>query len=171
MSHVAFCSVSSVAQANTIVERLKASGIPNEHISVVMADNAKTRQFAVENQTKAPEGAVTGGTTGMAIGGALGWLTGIGALAIPGLGPLIAAGPIMAALSGAAAGGLVGGLAGALVGMGIPEYEAKEYEERLHRGESIITVSTMTEEDNARVERIFHEAGAEHVHSNHGVSA
>ncbi len=120
MSHIAFCTATSASQANTIVDRLKASGISNQHISVVMSDNAKTRQFAVENQTKAPEGAVTGGTTGMAIGGTLGWLTGIGALAIPGLGPLIAAGPIMAALSGAAAGGLVGGIAGALVGMGIP---------------------------------------------------
>jgi uncharacterized membrane protein len=169
MSHTAFCTAKTVAQANTIVERLKTSGITNEHISVVMADNAKTRQFAVENNTKAPEAAVTGGTTGMAIGGALGWLTGIGALAIPGLGPLIAAGPIMAALSGAAVGGLAGGVTGALVGMGIPEYEAKEYEERLHRGESIITVTTFSHEDNARVERIFHEAGAEHIHANHGV--
>jgi len=171
MSHIAFCTATSVTQANTIVDRLKASGVTNEHISVVMADNDKTRAFAVENETKAPEGAVTGGTTGMAIGGTLGWLTGIGALAIPGLGPLIAAGPIMAALSGAAAGGLLGGITGALIGMGIPEYEAKTYEDRLQRGDAIITVTTHSVEDNTRVERVFAEAGAENISSSNGVAA
>lgn len=170
MAHIAYCTATSMSQANTIVDRLKASGVTNEHISVVMADNDKTRQFAVENETKAPEGAVTGGTTGMAIGGTLGWLTGIGALAIPGVGPLIAAGPIMAALSGAAAGGVIGGLTGALIGMGIPEYEAKTYEDRLQRGDAIITVTTHSAEDNARVERIFAEAGASNISSSNSVA-
>lgn len=171
MSHTAYCTARTVAQANTIVDRLKARGVTNEHISVVMADNKATREFAVENNTKAPEGAVTGGSAGMVLGGTLGWLTGIGALAIPGLGPLIAAGPIMAALSGAAAGGLMGGVSGALIGMGIPEIEAKQYHDRLQRGEAIITVTTNAPEDNDRVEKIFAEAGAENISSTNGVAA
>src|SRR6202041_1732783 len=102
---------------------LRAEGFRNTDISVLFPENKGTKDFAVEKNTKAPEGTATGATTGAVIGGALGWLAGIGALAIPGIGPLIAAGPIMAALAGAGAGGGVGGLGGALIGMGIPEYE------------------------------------------------
>src|SRR5512141_2875580 len=107
------------------VEALKDAGFRNEDISVLFPHGGGNKEFAVEKETKAPEGAATGAGTGAVVGGALGWLVGIGALAIPGLGPFIAAGPIMAALAGAGAGGLVGGIAGALIGMGIPEYEAK----------------------------------------------
>src|SRR5207248_11348626 len=107
-----------------IVENLKAAGFSNNDISVLFPDKAGTKDCAHEQQSKAPEGAAVGDGAGVVLGGALGWLVGIGALAIPGLGPFIAAGPIMAALSGAGAGALAGGLTGALVGMGIPEYEA-----------------------------------------------
>src|SRR5262245_19425458 len=140
MAHAVFCTVKTSMQAVQIVDRLKAAGFTSGDISVLMPDRPGTKSFAISNQTKAPEGAATGAGTGPVVGGALGWLAGIGALAIPGLGPLIAAGPIMAALSGAAVGGAVGGLTGALVGMGIPEYEAKRYEEKVKGGQALISV-------------------------------
>src|SRR5678810_559400 len=104
------------------VDALRSAGFRNTDISVLFPENEGTKDFAHEKHTKAPEGATTGAGTGAVVGGALGWLAGIGALAIPGLGPFIAAGPIMAALAGAGVGGTVGAVAGALVGMGIPEY-------------------------------------------------
>src|SRR5437879_9746066 len=116
------------------VEHLRRAGFRNTDISVLFPENEGTKDFAHEKHTKAPEGTTTGATSGAVIGGGLGWLAGIGALAIPGLGPLIAAGPIVAALAGAGAGGVVGGITGALVGMGIPEYEAKRYEGRIKEG-------------------------------------
>src|SRR6188768_3300169 len=122
------------------VDALRAAGYRNTDISVLFPENEGTKDFAHEKGTKAPEGAATGAGTGVVLGGALGWLAGIGALAIPGVGPLIAAGPIMAALSGAALGGTVGGNTGALVGMGIPEFEAKKYEGKLKSGGSLISV-------------------------------
>src|SRR5581483_9283349 len=128
MAKAVFCITKSEAQATTVVDQLKAAGFSNNDISVLFPDKTGTKDFAHEQNTKAPEGAAAGAGTGGVLGGALGWLVGIGALAIPGLGPLVAAGPIMAALSGAAAGAAVGGLSGALIGMGIPEYEAKRYE-------------------------------------------
>src|SRR6266849_3399261 len=120
-----FCIAKSGDQACRIVDNLKAEGFSNNDISVLFPDKQGTRDFAHEKSTKAPEGATTGAGTGGVLGGALGWLAGIGALAIPGFGPFIAAGPIMAALSGAAVGATAGGLTGALVGMGMSEYEAK----------------------------------------------
>src|SRR6266850_5159110 len=129
-----FCLARDERQACAIVEELQSAGFSNNDISVLLPDRAGTRDFAHEKGTKAPEGAVAGATTGGLLGGALGWLEGIGALAIPGVGPFIAAGPIMAALSGAAVGATVGGLTGALVGMGIPEFEAKRYEGRIKEG-------------------------------------
>src|SRR6187399_3307084 len=133
MSKAVFCIV-NVAKAERIVDRLKVAGFSNNDISVIMADKTGTRDFAHEHNTKAPEGAAAGAGTGAVVGGALGWLAGIGALAIPGLGPFIAAGPIMAALAGVGVGGAVGGLTGALIGMGIPEFEAKRYEGRIKEG-------------------------------------
>ena len=121
-------------QVELAVDRMKAEGFRNTDISVLFPQNAGTKDFAHEKHTKAPEGATTGAGSGAAVGGALGWLAGIGMLAIPGVGPLIAAGPIMAALAGAGVGGAVGGIVGALVGMGIPEYEAKRYEGRIKDG-------------------------------------
>src|SRR3954463_12182567 len=116
------------------VEELRAGGFRNTDISVLFPENLGTKDFTHVKDTKAPEGATTGGTTGAVIGGALGWLAGIGALAIPGVGPFMAAGPIMGALAGAGAGAVAGGITGALIGMGIPEYEAKRYEGRVKKG-------------------------------------
>src|SRR6186713_2021426 len=136
------CIANSEEQAIEIVYSLKAGGFSRNDISVLFPDRSGTRDFAHEQHTKAPEGAATGGVTGGVLGGALGWLAGIGALAIPGVGPFIAAGPIMAALGGAAVGGAVGGIAGALVGLGIPEYEAKRYETKIKSGNILISVHT-----------------------------
>src|SRR5215467_14245729 len=118
----------------TAVDSLRNAGFRNTDISVLFPDNKGTKDFAHEKNTKAPEGATTGGLAGGIAGGVLGWLTGIGALAIPGLGPLIVAGPIVAALAGAGAMGTLGGMIGALAGMGIPEYEARRYEGRIREG-------------------------------------
>jgi len=130
----------SEAQADRLVADLQTSGVPSSQISVLFPDKRGTKDFAHEHNTKAPEGAVAGVGAGGVIGGTLGLLAGIGALAIPGVGPLIAAGPLMAALSGAAAGATVGGVAGALVGLGIPEIEAKTYEGKIHGGNLFIAV-------------------------------
>src|SRR5580765_6596977 len=134
MSKAVFCIARTEVQAEAIVNQLKGVGFSNNDISVLFPDKRGTRDFAHEQHTKAPEGAATGAGTGGLLGGALGWLAGIGALAIPGVGPFIAAGPIMAALSGAALGAAVGGIGGALVGMGLPEYEAKRYEGKIQAG-------------------------------------
>src|SRR5262245_59952378 len=122
------CIATSVTQAETIVTRLKEEGFSYNDVSALFPDKTTTHDFAHKKGTKAPEGATTGAGTGAVLGGALGWLAGIGALAIPGIGPLVAAGRIAVALSGAAVGGAVGGITGGLIGMGIPEYEAKRYE-------------------------------------------
>jgi len=150
-----FCIATSRAQADRIVDRLKIAGFSYNDISVLFPDKSTTRDFAHEKNTKAPEGATTGAGTGVVVGGALGWLAGIGALAIPGVGPFIAAGPIMAALSGAAIGGTVGGLAGALVGMGIPEYEAKRFEGKIKDGNILLSVHANTSEEIDRAKEIF----------------
>src|SRR6202047_3115994 len=122
------------------VDALKAAGFRNTDISVLFPENVGTKDFAHKKETKAPEGTAAGATTGAVIGGGLGWLAGIGALAIPGLGPFIAAGPIMAALSGAAVGAAAGGLVGILVGMGIPEFEAKRYQDKIREGNILLSV-------------------------------
>jgi hypothetical protein len=140
----------SEEQAARIVDGLRSAGFSSNDVSVLLPDKEGTRDFAYEHNTKAPEGAATGAATGGVLGGALGWLAGIGALAIPGLGPFVAAGPIMAALSGAAAGATVGGLTGALVGMGIPELEAKQYENKVKSGSILISVHTDDREQRNR---------------------
>src|SRR2546427_3372683 len=123
------------------VAALKEAGFRNTDISVLFPENVGTKDFAHEKSTKAPEGVTTGASSGAVIGGTLGWLVGIGALAIPGLGPFIAAGPLVAALAGVGAGGVVGGIAGALIGMGIPEYAAKLYERRVKSGAGVPSVN------------------------------
>jgi hypothetical protein len=130
----------SRAAAERGADALMAAGFRSADISVLMADTQSTREFAHEKNTKAPEGATTGAVAGGAIGGTFGLLAGIGAIAIPGLGPLIAGGPIVAILAGAGAGGAIGTLVGALAGMGIPEYEAKRYEGRVKNGGILISV-------------------------------
>jgi hypothetical protein len=153
------------------VDALKAAGFRNTDISVLFPENVGTKDFAHKKETKAPEGAATGGTTGAIIGGGLGWLMGIGALAIPGLGPFIAAGPIMAALAGVGVGGAIGGIAGALVGMGIPEYEAKRYEGRVKDGGILLSVHSDNSEWTKRAKEILEHTGAQDVASTGEASA
>lgn len=153
-------------QAERGVDRLVAQGaFSNSDVSVLMPDRQSSKDFAHEKHTKAPEGTTTGAVTGGTIGGTLGLLAGIGALAIPGLGPFIAAGPIMAALAGVGVGGTVGGLVGALVGMGIPEYEAKRYEGRVKDGGVLLSVHCATSEDVTRAKDILKQTGAEDISS------
>lgn len=152
--------VSSEMQAETIVGELQRAGFSNSDTSALFPDKKGTRDFAHEQNTKAPEGAVAGVGAGGAVGGTLGLLAGIGALAIPGLGPFIAAGPIMAALSGAAAGAAVGGIAGALVGMGIPELEAKQYEGKVKGGNILLSVHTEDGKQRTRAKQILEAGGA-----------
>lgn len=151
------------AQAVRIANRLRTSGFSPSDISMLFPDSGASRDLGHANSTKAPEGAATGAATGAVLGGALGWLVGAGALAIPGLGPFIAAGPILAALSGAFAGGAVGGATGGLVGLGIPEYEAQLYEGRLREGNILIAVHTDDMEESGRVREIFSEEQAEDI--------
>jgi len=158
-----FCIATSHDQADRIVDSLKVANFSNSDISALFADKNTTNDFAHEKNTKAPEGAVAGAGTGGLVGGALGWIAGIGALAIPGVGPFIAAGPIIAALSGAAIGATVGGVAGGLIGMGIPELEARRYEGRLNEGNILISVHTENAEEIERATRILSDAGAQDV--------
>lgn len=171
MAKAVFCTVKSATQAAQIADRLKVAGFTRDDISVLMPDKAGTKEFAVDNQTKAPEGAAAGAGTGAVLGGGLGWLAGIGALAIPGLGPFIAAGPIMAALTGAALGGTVGGVTGALIGMGIPEYEAKRYEGKVKGGHALISVHSEDATETERAKEIFVAAGAEDISTSSEPSA
>jgi hypothetical protein len=147
------------------VDALRDAGYRTTDISVLLPENEGTKDFAHEKHTKAPEGTAAGATSGAVIGGGLGWLAGIGALAIPGLGPLIAAGPIVAALAGAGAGGVLGGLTGALVGMGIPEYEAKRYEGRVKEGGILLSVPCDDSNWTKRAKEILERTGADDVSS------
>jgi len=155
----------SVAQAEAAVDALVREGFSNNDISVLMPDNPSTKEFAHEKNTKAPEGTTTGVAAGGTIGGTLGLLAGIGALAIPGVGPFIAAGPIMGALAGIGVGGAVGGLVGALVGMGIPEYEAKRYEGRVKNGGVLLSAHCDTSEEITRAKDVLKRTGADDISS------
>jgi hypothetical protein len=155
----------SVTQAEHAVDALVQGAFSNADISVLVPDQQGTKDFAHEKHTKAPEGTATGVATGGAIGSTLGLLAGIGSLAIPGVGPLIAAGPIMGALAGLGVGGAVGGLVGALVGLGIPEYEAKRYEGRVKDGGILLSVHCATSEEITRAKRILEQTGADDIAS------
>lgn len=152
-------------QVENAVDELKAAGFRNTDISVLFPENVGTKDFAVKKDTKAPEGTTTGVVTGGVIGGTLGWLAGLGALAIPGVGPLIAAGPIVAALTGLGVGGAIGGIAGALIGMGIPEYEAKRYEGRVKSGGILLSVHSDDSEWTKKAKTILERTGAEDIAS------
>jgi len=165
MSKAVFCIAKSQTQAEAIVDQLKMAGFTYDDISVLFPDKQGSKDFAHEHHTKAPEGAATGAGTGGVVGGTLGLLAGIGSLAIPGVGPFIAAGPIMAALSGAAVGAAVGGIAGALIGLGIPEYEAKRYEGKIRKGNILISVHTEDSTEASRVKEIFEQNNAEDISS------
>lgn len=153
------------AHVESAVDALRTEGFRNTDISVLFPDNKGTKDFAHEKNTKAPEGTAAGATSGAVAGGALGWLVGIGALAIPGVGPFIAAGPIVAALAGMGAGGAVGGLIGALIGMGIPEYEAKRYEGRIKTGGILLSVHCDDSHWVGRAKDLLERTGAEDVAS------
>jgi len=156
--------VHSRLEAENLVNALRSSGFVENNISALFPDKEGSKDFAHDNSTKAPEGAVAGAGTGGVIGGTLGLLAGIGALAIPGVGPLIAAGPIMAALSGAAVGATVGGVSGALIGMGIPEYEAKMYEGKIRDGNILIAVHCVNGDECKRAEESFKANQASDIH-------
>jgi hypothetical protein len=156
---------SSRRAVDDVVSNLKVAGFSHSDVSVLLPENLGSRELATAKETKAPEGATAGAGSGAMIGGTLGWLVGIGSLAIPGLGPFIAAGPIMAALAGAGVGGAVGGVTGALIGLGIPEYEAKRYEGRLQKGGILLSVHCETSNEIKRAREILERTGAEDVSS------
>jgi len=153
------------AAAEECVDALRRAGFRSADISALFPDNAGTKDFAFEKNTKAPEGTATGAASGAVVGGVLGWLAGIGMLAIPGIGPLLAAGPIVAALAGAGAVGVAGGIVGALVGMGIPEYEALRYEGRVKHGAILLSVHCDDSAWIKRAEEILKSTGAEDISS------
>jgi len=170
MATTVYCIAQSEAQAIRIANRLRDGGFTPDDISMLYPDRDGVRELGHENTTKAPEGAATGAASGAVIGGALGWLAGIGALAIPGVGPLIAAGPILATLSGLAVGGTVGGLSGALIGAGIPEYEAQQYEGRLRAGHILISTHAEDSDEAARIREIYNAEKAEDISTGTEVS-
>jgi len=153
------------AQAERGVDALMAAGFSSSDISVLLAQSTSTRDFAHEKHTKAPEGTTTGVVSGGVIGGTLGLLAGIGTLAIPGVGPFIAAGPIMSTLAGLGAGGAVGGLIGAISGMGMPEYEAKRYEGRVKNGGVLLSAHCDTSHEIDTAKDVLKRTGAEDISS------
>jgi hypothetical protein len=155
----------SADQAERAVDSLISAGFPSANISVLLSDTRSTKEFAHEKATKAPEGTAAGATAGGVIGGTIGVLAGVGALAIPGIGPFIAAGPIMAGLAGLGVGGAVGGLVGALVGIGIPEYEAKRYEGYVKGGGTLLSVHCDTSEQISRAKDLLKGTGATDIAS------
>ena len=165
MSKAVFCIVNNRENADAIVGDLRTAGFSNDDVSALFPDKEGTRDFAHEKNTKAPEGAATGAATGTVLGGTLGWLAGIGALAIPGVGPFVAAGPIMAALGGAAIGAGAGGLTGSLIGLGMPELEAKQYDKKIRGGNILLSVHTDDGAEQKQVTEIFKRHDAQDVSS------
>jgi hypothetical protein len=155
----------TVAAADSATDSLVKAGFSAADISALLPENLGSKPIAAEKATKAPEGATAGAGTGAVLGGALGVLAGVGLLAIPGLGPFIAAGPIMAGLAGLGVGGAVGGVTGALIGMGIPEYEAKRYEGRLKKGGILLSVHCDTSDEIKRAKEVLKNSGAEDISS------
>jgi len=162
-SHAVFGIFNDRVSLENAVDRLKAGGFRNADISVLMQGANETKDFAHEKETKAPEGATAGATTGALGGGILGWLVGAGALAIPGIGPFVAAGPIMGALAGAGIGGTVGGITGALIGMGMPEYEAKRYESSVKTGGMLLSVHVDDMEWRRKAKEILEACGGRDI--------
>src|SRR3984893_15660147 len=155
----------TVADADRATDSLVSSGFSASDISALLPENLGSKQIGTEKATKAPEGAAAGAGSGAVLGGALGLLAGIGALAIPGVGPLIAAGPIVATLAGMGVGGTVGGLTGALIGLGIPEYEAKRYEGVIQKGGILLSVHCSTSDEVSRCKDILKRTGGEDISS------
>jgi len=164
MAKVVFCIVPGHSEALKVVDNLKVAGFANENISVLMSDKASTKELAQETNTKTPAtGAATGAKTGGLLGGTLGLLVGLGTLAIPGVGPFIAAGPLMGALSGTALGAAVGGITGSLVGLGITQLEAERYETKLKAGNVLVSVHLENPEQIQRVREIYQREGAQDI--------
>jgi len=163
MATVVYCLAPTEADAIRIANRLYSSGFSASDISMIQPNSTGAREIGHQNSTKAPEGAAAGASAGALLGGALGWAAGVGALAIPGLGPLIAAGPILATLSGLAAGGTVGGITGALVGTGIPEYEAQQYEGRIRQGNILLAVHAENSDEAARARQVMTDERGESI--------
>ena len=155
----------------TGINTLESAGFRTTDISVLVPENVGTKDFAHEKASKAPEGAATGGGSGAVVGGVLGWLAGVGSLAIPGVGPFIAAGPILAALAGMGVGSATGGLIGALVGAGIPEYEAKRYEGIISKGGYLVSVHCDNSDWTSKAKKILEQTGADDVSSTGEASA
>ena len=145
------------------IDGLRENGFLSSDISVLLPENLGPKDLVTEKSTKAPEGATTGAGSGVLIGGALGWLAGIGAFALPGLGPFIAAGPLMASLAGLGVGGVIGGITGALIGAGIPEYEAKRYEGRLMKGSILVSVHCDKPEEIEHAKEIMERTGGDDI--------
>lgn len=164
MSQAVVGIVFSAPQVDLIVDHLRASGFTNGDISLLMPESVESCELGYEKHTKAPEGISTGAGLGALFGGTLGWLAGAGSLVVPGAGAFVAAGPVMGALSGAAAAGAVGGIAGGLIGMGLPEYEAKQYESKVKDGSILLSVHTQNHEELECAERIFKNALASDVY-------
>jgi hypothetical protein len=165
MKKAVMCIVPDHVQAESLVRQLHAAGFSGNDISVVFPDRGTTTDFARENDTKAAEGAVAGAGAGTVVGGTMGLLAGLTALTIPGLGPFLAVGPLIAALSGIAAGATVGGLTGALIGMGIPELDARRFESKIRGGKTLVAVHTDTGDQRTAAERIFESARADDIWS------
>lgn len=163
MSKAIFCIAGSNEQALSLIEQLRSAGIPGSAVSALLADRRSTQDFAHETGTRAPEGAVTGLSAGGLLGGTLGWLAGMGALAIPGVGPFLAAGPVLTALGGAVAGAMVGGIAGTLVGMGVTKELATHYERKIHQGEVLVSVHADEPQVLERARRVFEAAGVRDI--------
>lgn len=157
-------TVSGLAQATRVIESLKGAGFTNDDISVLMPDEYGAQELGIEKHTKAPEGMAVGAGTGAILGGVLGYLAGIGVLTISGMGVLVVAGPLMAALSGLGVGGVIGGLSGALIGLGIPEYEAKKYERKIKFGNTLISLHTDNSKEAKVAEEIFKTEGVQDMH-------
>ncbi|HSI87057.1 MAG: hypothetical protein ACAI35_13025 [Candidatus Methylacidiphilales bacterium] len=165
MSTSVYGVVANQAQVNNAVERLRLAGFSDSDISLLGSDATNPRDLKLETNSKAPEGATIGTTTGGAVGAVTGWLIGIGSLAIPGVGPFIAAGPILAALSGAAIGAGVGGLTGALVGLGMTELEARQYEGKIREGQILLSVHTTSNEQIKMAKQVLEQVGAQDIAS------
>ncbi len=170
MSTFVLCLAASYEKAATIILRLQSAGFVPDDVSVLYPDTSTSQDSAHEMHTKMPEGATAGASTGGILGGALGWLIGIGSLAIPGVGPIIAAGPILGILSGAAIGATVGGVAGGLIGLGIPEVEAKRYAGKLSNERILISVRAIDSVHEKSVKAIFRDAGADDIASVSGAA-
>src|SRR5262245_7927380 len=156
---------SQISNLETALTELKQAGFRHEDISVLFPENLGSKELTTVKASKGPEGLATGASSGAVIGGAFGWLVGIGALAIPGIGPFIAAGPIVAALAGVGVGGAVGGITGGLVGLGIPEFEAKRYEGRVKKGGFLISVHCDDSHWVGKAKKILADTGAEDISS------